>query len=250
MPDRLSLVFTCEHASPSLPASFRKEFRARLERMPQHRLFDRGAAALAERLSVRFRAPLLRSRFSRLLVDLNRSVENRELFSELSAILPDERKKALLARVYRPYRDSVERRVDRLIRRGKAVIHVSVHTFTPVLNGAYRKTEIGLLFDPSRSFEKRLCFSWRRRLKEEYPGLAVHFNRPYHGRSDGFTKSLREGRADSRYAGIEIEVNQIFFVSGRAVEGRRIRGAIVRSLADAVSDLPGASASGSIRTER
>lgn len=248
MPDRLFLVLTCEHASPFLPSDFRKKFRDRIERIPEHRLFDRGAAVLARNLADRFRAPLIRSRFSRLLVDLNRSEEHRELFSELSATLPEARKKALISRVHRRYRDSVESLVDRLIRRGTAVLHVSVHTFTPVLNGECRQTGIGLLFDPSRSFERRLCLFWRRRLKDECPGLAVHFNRPYHGRSDGFTKCLREGRSDSRYAGIELEVNQLFFAPGKTVEARRVRGAIARSLAAAVSDLTGAPASGSVRT--
>lgn len=250
MPDRLSLVFTCEHASPSLPAAFRREFRDGLERMPEHRLFDRGAAGLAECLASRFRAPLIVSRFSRLLVDLNRSAGHPGLFSELSKRLPENRRETVLAEVYRPYRESVERLVNRLIRRGASVIHVSVHTFTPVLAGARRRTEIGLLFDPARSLEKRLSVSWRRRLREECPGLAVHFNRPYRGRSDGFTRSLREGRADIRYAGIEIEVNQVFFAPGKAGKARRIRSAIGRSLAAAVSDLAGGSGSGPIRTGR
>ncbi len=248
MPDRVSLVFTCEHGSPFLPAAFRREFRDALKRMPEHRRFDRGAAALAEHLASRFHAPLVRSRFSRLLVDLNRSAGHRGLFSELSKQLPENRRRTVLAVVYRPFRGSVESLVDRLLRRGGAVIHVSVHTFTPVLDGTRRPTDIGLLFDPSRSFEKRLCLSWRRRLKEECPGLAVHFNRPYLGRSDGFTRSLRQGRADSRYAGIEIEVNQIFFAAGKAAEARRIRSAVGRSLAAAVSDWSGDSSSGSTRT--
>jgi predicted N-formylglutamate amidohydrolase len=236
MSETLALVFTCEHASPAFPALFRSRYRARLKRIPEHRVFDRGASGLAIYLAKRFDAPLHRSRFSRLLVDLNRSPGHPGLFSEISRGLRNEARDAVLSAVYGPYRDSVTGDVDRLIRGGTAVVHVSVHTFTPVWRGARRPTEVGLLFDPSRSFERRICVFWRRRLKAEIPGLAVHFNRPYRGRSDGLTAGLRKGRKDGLYAGIEIEVNQKFFAPGRASETRRIRNAIGRSLA-AVSDL-------------
>jgi predicted N-formylglutamate amidohydrolase len=236
-PDAVRLVFTCEHAAPNIPAAYGRWFRGRLGRFPAHRVVDAGASDLADRFARRFKAPLHRSRFSRMLVDLNRSEGHPRLFSEISRVMPADLKAEVLNGIYRPYRSGIVQRIDGWLLRGFIAMHVSVHTFSPRWNGRRRRTDVGLLFDPGRRLEKRICAQWRSRLKRELPGLKVHFNRPYRGTSNGFTTDLRKNLKDGRYAGIEIEVNQRFFGPDRAAEGRRVCDLIVRSLEGAVSDL-------------
>ena len=57
-----------------------------------------------------------------------------------------------------------ERLVGNAIGRGRRVIHVSAHSFTPGLDGKVRTADVGLLYDPARPGEVRLCArSGRRR---------------------------------------------------------------------------------------
>jgi predicted N-formylglutamate amidohydrolase len=247
IPDGLRIVFTCEHASPDIPSVYAKWFRGRLNRIPGHRVFDAGASGLAVRFARRFRAPLSRGRFSRLLTDLNRSERHPGVFSEFSRPMPHAIRSEILEAVHRPFRAEVAGRVDGWLRRGFTVVHVSVHTFAPRWNGSARRTDVGLLFDPGRRLERRICAAWRSALKAELPGRTVHFNRPYRGVSDGLTTFLRKGRPDGRYAGIEIEVNGKFFLPRSAAEGRRVDAAAAASLEKILSDLFGPSGRSSVR---
>jgi predicted N-formylglutamate amidohydrolase len=89
------------------------------------------------------------------------------------------------------------------------VVHVSVHSFTPELDGDVRNADIGLLYDPKRKHEKAFCERWRTELLRRAPGLRVRMNYPYTGTSDGFTTALRR-IFPKGYCGIELEVNQRF----------------------------------------
>jgi predicted N-formylglutamate amidohydrolase len=167
-----------------------------------------------------------------LVVDLNRSIGHRALFSEATRALDREERRALLDRYYHPYRRRVETALHRGIRRQGSVLHVSVHTFTPVLRGTRRGADVGLLYDPGREREGRLYRRMREALEALAPRLRVRSNYPYRGWTDGLTTSMRERLPASRYAGVEIELNQALVrKGGRALEdaGR----AIVEALAAA-----------------
>jgi predicted N-formylglutamate amidohydrolase len=116
---------------------------------------------------------------------------------------------------YRPYRRRIESEIGRLCSRGKGILHLSVHTFTPVLKGKMRFADIGLLYDPSRRREALFCRKWKLALRGEDPTLRVRLNYPYSGRSDGFTTHLRTLFGEEVYLGIEIEVNQKFALRER-----------------------------------
>jgi len=192
-----------------------------------HRGFDRGAARLARAISRRFGAPLHMGRVTRLVVDLNRSVGNRNLFSAVTGSLDPDQREEILERHYHPYRRGVERAVARALAR-RRVLHLSIHSFTPVLRGSVRQADIGLLYDPSRKDERRIAERWSRILKRLAPRLRVRRNYPYRGVDDGFIPHLRRLHP-SGYSGIELEVNQKWI----AIEGarsRRMQGIVIRSL--------------------
>jgi predicted N-formylglutamate amidohydrolase len=94
------------------------------------------------------------------------------------------------------------------LRRHERVVHVGVHTFTPTLNGRRRTADIGLLYDPDRPFEVEIADALALRLRAVAPRLRVRRNYPYRGAADGLTTTLRRRFPGSRYAGLEIEVNQ------------------------------------------
>ncbi|MEQ8534983.1 MAG: hypothetical protein RIB86_24225, partial [Imperialibacter sp.] len=53
---------------------------------------------------------------------------------------------------------------------------------------------------------------WKSEMKALNSNFTVKFNEPYLGKSDGFTTFLRKEFDDSSYAGIELEVNQKFYI--------------------------------------
>jgi predicted N-formylglutamate amidohydrolase len=92
------------------------------------------------------------------------------------------------------------------------VIHLSIHSFTPELSGVVRDADIGLLYDPARRYEKKLCREWRKKIITINPAIGrVRMNYPYRGTSDGFTTYLRKKMKGS-YLGIEVEINQRLFL--------------------------------------
>jgi predicted N-formylglutamate amidohydrolase len=102
----------------------------------------------------------------------------------------------------------VEADVAEQVRRGRRVVHLGVHSFTPVLDGKVRRAELALLYDPRRPLERALCSAWADGLATALPHLAVRRNQPYRGASDGLTTWLRRRFPAEAYLGIEIEVNQ------------------------------------------
>jgi predicted N-formylglutamate amidohydrolase len=211
------LLLTCEHAGNRIPRAYASLFRGCRRLLAGHRGYDFGALACARGLRRRLQAPLLAGRYSRLLVDLNRSPAHPALFSERTRALSRPEKERLLARHYHPHRQEVEGWIRARVAAGGTVVHVAVHSFTPVLDGVARRADIGLLYDPARRSESALCRRWRAALRDAAgAGLVVRRNYPYRGVSDGLTRYLRTRFAAARYAGIELEINQRLLRNGGA----------------------------------
>jgi predicted N-formylglutamate amidohydrolase len=216
------LIVSCEHGGNRVPPRYRDLFSDEL--LASHRGYDPGALVLAREFAAAFSAELHYSTTTRLLVELNRSPGHRQLFSEPVRRLPREERAALQELFYRPYRERLEARIAGEVRRGRRVIHLSCHSFTPVLNGVERDADVGLLFDPRRSLEAAVCAAWQSSLS----GLRVRRNYPYRGTSDGLTTSLRRCFDEQSYAGIELEVNQKFPL-GNAPRWRALRRRLIES---------------------
>lgn len=233
MPRIDAVVFACEHASNRVPLRFRKHFRGRATLLESHRGYDPGALELARHLSRRFRAPLFRGVVTRLLVDLNRSLQSPTLFSKYALRLEEKERLDLLARYWEPYRHAVRNALEERLEKGRTVLHFSVHSFTPKLRGDTRRTDIGLLFDPSRPREAAFCRALRGALQKALPELRIDMNEPYSGVSDGLTSTLRAEFPRHRYLGIEFEVNQRFARGERQrwrLLQRRVQQALVQAL--------------------
>lgn len=207
-----SLVLSCEHAGNEVPSEYRRLFEGREARaaLESHRGWDPGAIALARRLSGAFGAPLVAQPVTRLLVECNRSLDHPALWSAFSRRLPKHDKQAVLTRFWHPHRDAVRAAV-----RGRGcVLHLGVHTFTPVWRGRARPTGIGVLYDPHREPERtvaiELCHAIRRACGAALAcdARVVHLNRPYRGWTDGLTTTLRRELPADRYVGLELEVSQ------------------------------------------
>jgi len=207
LPNRM-IIISCEHGGNALPAVYAPLFRDYSVALASHRGWDPGALLLAEKLASLLRAPLFSTTISRLLVDANRSPESRNLFSEISRPLSSIDKSQILDRYYLPHRQQILDAVSVAIDSGKSVLHLAIHSFTPVLDGKTRNADLGLLYDSKRAKEGRFCQAWRTELKKARPDLIIRRNYPYLGQSDGLATWLRRRYTHSQYLGIEVEINQ------------------------------------------
>jgi predicted N-formylglutamate amidohydrolase len=202
------VLVTCEHGGNRVPAAYRPLFRKHTDALRSHRGYDPGALRTARDFAAALGAELVYSTTTRLLVELNRSLHNRKLFSEITRSLCAVERARVLTRYYHPYRDWVHAQIEQHVGKGRRILHLSSHTFTPSLNGLERNADVGLLYDPKRRAEARFVEEWQRELKCAAPRLSVRRNYPYRGTDDGFTTFLRQRYPDAAYAGIELEVYQ------------------------------------------
>jgi predicted N-formylglutamate amidohydrolase len=226
-------LITCEHGGNRVPAAYAPLFAGHEELLASHRGWDPGALALARELARALDAPLHYATVSRLVIDLNRSIGHPRLYGEASRSLTPAARRSILEHHYLPYRHRVENHIRREVSAGHRVVHVSAHSFTPVLDGQVRDADVGLLYDPARPGEAELARRWQAVLKASTPGLRVRRNYPYTGTSDGFTAYLRRHFRPADYVGIELEVNQKHVLAGGSA-WRSLRALLVAALLDAL----------------
>ncbi|SDR80704.1 N-formylglutamate amidohydrolase [Gramella sp. MAR_2010_147] len=202
----MKLVLSCEHAFPDIPGKYRYLFDHEPEVLKTHEAYDPGAFHLFQELEQLAEFSKYQS-IGRLLVETNRSTFHKNIFSRYSKKLSKLDHTKILESYYTHYRTEIENKIEEFIHSGNTVLHLSVHTFTPVLHEVERNCDIGLLYDPGRYSEKEFCKDWKTAILIENPDLKVRYNYPYLGKADGFTTTLRKNFPEN-YMGIEIEVNQ------------------------------------------
>jgi predicted N-formylglutamate amidohydrolase len=209
-----AVIITCEHGGNEVPPEFAALFAGHEELLQTHRGYDPGALELAWRFTQAVGRPLHYSTITRLLCDLNRTVGQAGHLSEITQSLTEEAIEKLVRVYYDPYRAAVVQEIRDLVESDQRVLHLSVHSFTPELDGEVRNADIGLLYDPKSPTEVAICDAWHAALNSARPELVVRRNYPYLGTSDGFTTTLRTVHDPEKYAGVELEVNQRWPLAG------------------------------------
>lgn len=202
----MKLVLTCEHGGNIVPEEYGWLFKNNEAVLKTHRGFDLGALDVFNTLKPLsdYSKP---NTTSRLLIELNRSLHHNHLFSEFSKMLPSTEKPGLINQYYLPYRNVVESNIKSFIEHGETVLHLSVHSFTPILNNLERHCDMGLLYDSSIADEKLFCKHFKAEINTLNPEMNIRYNYPYLGKADGFTTYLRK-QFPKNYMGIELEINQ------------------------------------------
>ena len=208
------LLVICDHASAFIPRALGSLGLDRAH-LARHIALDIGAAEVARRLAERLDAPAVLSRFSRLIVDPNRTLDAPSLIPAVSDgvevpgnrnLLPTARE-ARIATFHQAYHEAVEARLARLRgaltarRPGGAPALISVHSFTPVMAGQERPWHIGILWNRDPRLPRPLI----ERLRAL--GLTVGDNQPYTGR-DTHGYSVHRHAEPHGLANVLIEVRQ------------------------------------------
>ncbi|WP_019038780.1 N-formylglutamate amidohydrolase [Psychroflexus tropicus] len=225
----MKLFLTCEHASNALPLEFISWFKKEKDRLNTHEGYDIGAFDVYEVLKD---LSFFNTHYpwSRLLIEVNRSLHHSQLFSNVSKAFDEDMKQRLIFEYYQRYRNHIQQHINKTIEGKHVVLHVSIHSFTPVLSSVERQAEIGILYDPHRPKERDFAKQLQAELKLRLVGYRIRLNYPYLGKSDGFTTSLRK-IFPSNYLGIELEINQ------KQLCDEKEKQSIGRALHEAISDL-------------
>ncbi|HTS91558.1 MAG TPA: N-formylglutamate amidohydrolase [Stellaceae bacterium] len=181
---RTPVLLTCDHASRAVPRALHN-LGLDKEQLSLHIAWDIGAAAVTRDLATRLDAPALLAGYSRLVIDCNRNLDDPTSIPPVSdgievpgnRDLAPEQRRARVEALFRPYHAAIEAALDRFAARGVHPAVLSVHSFTPVMNGFNRPWHIGILWDK----DPRIPVPFMAALRRE-KGLVVGDNEPYSAR--------------------------------------------------------------------
>ena len=227
------LVITCEHASRRLPAGIPRTGLAEL--LACHRGWDIGVWEVAREVSRRLAATAIGGRYSRLFVDLNRDPSDPTLMLTEVDGRPVPINRRLTPReagrrvrlAHAPYHAEIDRQMARRSAARVSPLLISFHSFTPVLNPARRRFDVGVLFADHAPLARRLGAALVRQ------GFSLRFNRPYSGLEGLIYAAARHG-SFHRVPYLELEFNQkLLGTPPRCrIVGARAAGAIAEILAE------------------
>jgi predicted N-formylglutamate amidohydrolase len=155
--------------------------------LEQHVAYDIGTRKLITHLSQHLDAPAVLAGYSRLVIDLNRSLEDPSVIPEVSDNIPIPGNQGLSRQAralrihcfYTPYRVAIDTMLRRHRQRGRVPAFISIHSFTPRLSDRqHRPWHIGLMWDK----DPRIPVPLMAALRAHPRGLNVGDNEPYSGK--------------------------------------------------------------------
>ena len=173
-----------EHAGNQVPVCLHNLGVSR-DVLDSHRGWDIGAADVAKGLAERLGAPLVIQRYIRLVIDCNRPIGAPGSIPEVSdevaipgnQALSQEAKDARAAEIFEP----MDQAINSLFDRHKRRIAISLHSFTPEMNGKARPWHAGFLARRDLSAAQGLMT----RIQANNPALTLALNQPYQIEDEG-----------------------------------------------------------------
>ncbi|MGB8273828.1 MAG: N-formylglutamate amidohydrolase [Alphaproteobacteria bacterium] len=216
---RTSVVFVCDHASRAIPRAL-GNLGLSQEALSAHIAWDIGAAEVTRRLSRRFDAVAALAGYSRLVIDLNRALDDPTSIAVISdgTLVPGNRAldhdaaRLRADAIFHPYHRAVGGALEALRRQGHVPALVSIHTFTPVFRDAHRPWDVGVLWDK----DGRMAVPFMDKLRTEH-GLDVGDNLPYSGR-DHYAFTVDHHAAASGLPHLSMEIRNDLVASEAGAE--------------------------------
>ena len=205
------ILLVCDHASCQFPASLGDMGLDPFARRC-HLAVDIGAGPLTEKLAASLGVTAVVQNYSRLVVDCNRQLMDPGAFLEYGdgILVPGNRnlrqadKDLRASALYWPYHVAIGDQVDRLSALGPPPAFISIHSFTPVLNGESRAWQMGVLWDKDEATRRIFLDGLRE------AGYKVGDNEPYSGKApQDFTIDHHAEEVGLPHVGIEIRQDLI-----------------------------------------
>jgi predicted N-formylglutamate amidohydrolase len=231
-----SVLFTSDHNGVAVPASM-SGLGVPAREMRRHAAYDIGIEAVAEVLADRFDAPLVVSNYSRLVIDCNRHPGAAGSIPPASdgtvvpanARVSDADQAARRDEIFHPYHNAVGARLRAMRERdgGTGPIIVALHSFTPVIGGAFRPWDIGILWKDDQRLARPIIEAL-----EADASMLVGDNKPYSGSDPaGYTVDHHVAPLALISIGVEFRQDLIEFQAGAEEWAGRFGDALDRVLA-------------------
>lgn len=212
-------VLVADHAGNAIPRAL-GDMGVAAPDLRRHIAWDIGIAGLADRLADRLGAPLVRQRYSRLVIDCNRDPTRPDAVPEVSdgTAIPANHALSAAARaarvsaIHAPYHAKIGRLLAERDARGAETTLVALHSFTPAMNGAARPWHAGVLHGGGdESFSEAVLHELRKAVD-----APVGDNQPYAMIGTDYTVPFHCFGADRPYA--ELEIRQDLLATGGGAE--------------------------------
>ncbi|HKJ50189.1 MAG TPA: N-formylglutamate amidohydrolase [Gammaproteobacteria bacterium] len=180
-----NVLLVCDHASNRIPRSL-DNLGLGETLLQQHIAYDIGSRNLTRHLIEHLDAPAVLAGYSRLVVDLNRSLEDESLMplvSDGTVILgnqkmSDAHRSQRIREFFTPYRQAIDGMLNGFRDRGITPAIIAIHSFTPQMLGHQRPWQVGVLWDK----DPRIPVPLIRNLRSLPGGLQIGDNEPYSGK--------------------------------------------------------------------
>ncbi len=223
-------LLICDHASSAIPAAL-GDLGLDAGQRRRHIAWDIGIADVTRRLAEKLDAPAVLSGYSRLVIDCNRQLDDPSSIAQESDDVPvpgnrglgpaDRRARAEAC--FWPYHHAISAQIRRMRAAGRAPLLLSLHSFTPVMQGFERPWHIGVLWNRDGRLARLLLAALGRD-----PAICVGDNQPYdgrlgrgygiavHGEQEGLPHALLELRQDliDTHTGAEAWAKRLALVMG------------------------------------
>jgi predicted N-formylglutamate amidohydrolase len=225
------VIFICDHASNFIPKDY--DNLGLLEPdLQRHIAYDVGAKTVIRALAQGFQAPAIVSRFSRLLIDPNRGIDDPTLVMRISdgacipsnAYIGQDEVQHRIERFYAPYHAAIKRVIDQALDAGIVPVIISLHSFTRAMNGCERPWHMGVLWDSDPRLSVELLVALRAKTD-----LIIGDNQPYDGALMGDTLNIHATKRGLSNTLIEIRNDLICAEIDAKLWGERLVG-ILRPL--------------------
>lgn len=178
------LVLVCDHASNFIPKRL-NQLGLRDESLSEHVALDIGAGAVTRKVADILGLCAVLCGYSRLVIDCNRYLADPSAFNEISdtTVVPgnlglSEADKALRIESIRdPYHAAIESVLNARSGANRCAGMISIHSFTPHMDGFARPWHVGVLWDRDERFALPLLEHFA-----NDPAMCVGDNMPYSGR--------------------------------------------------------------------
>ena len=182
---KASVLLVGDHVSNAIPKTLNKLGLdgALLE---EHIAYDIGTKKLIHHLSQHLDAPAVLAGYSRLVVDLNRSLEDASVMPEVSdnviikgnQQMSHEHRNQRIHCFYTPYRSAIDMMLQRFRQQDIVPAFISIHSFTPEMAGFFRPWHAGLLWDK----DPRIPVPLMKNLRAHPDDFHIGDNEPYSGK--------------------------------------------------------------------
>lgn len=237
---RSPLLLICEHASNRVPGNWANLGLTETE-LAGHIGWDIGAAAVTRELARCFGATAVLAGYSRLFIDCNRDPDRPDAIPGASdgvhvpgndGITSEERE-LRQAIAFLPLHRQISDLIDRHLAHGIKPVIVSIHSFTPQMDGFHRPWNIGVLWNECDDLGKMLADG----LESSNCGagdIVVGRNQPYSAK-EFITYTLENHGRRRGIDNLAIEIRNDF--AGNEVDAFRLKETVKRALLQSMPEL-------------